>query len=151
MATLQEQIDALLRSGQRPIVVLSPGIEILMPKMRRGRPRVRDLEKPFAHYADGRASVRPVRCLAHGCQRRLKAHQRGACSEWCADAVFNRALMLLRSIDATKEEVTECYGGPQKPSQQPTPLELHRASLPRPTERQLRAARRAFAKLMREG
>ena len=31
--------------------------EILMPKKRRGRPRVRDLEKPFAHYADSRASV----------------------------------------------------------------------------------------------
>ena len=78
-----------------------------------------------------------------GCQRRLKAHQRGACREARADAVFNRALSLLRMIDATEEEVAEHYHGPQKPSQQPTALELHRASLPRPSERRLRAARRA--------
>lgn len=150
MATLQEQIDAILRSGRRPSIELLPGAEVLMPKKRHGRPRVRDLEKPFAHYADRRASVRPVRCLAYGCQRRLKAHQRGACSDWCADAVFNRALMLLRIIDATRDEVLEHYGGPQKPSQ-PTPLALHRASLPRPSERRLRAARRAAAKLVRGG
>jgi hypothetical protein len=151
MPTLQQQIDAILRTGKRPSVTLWPGIEIVMPKRRRGRPRVRDLARPFAHYADKRASVRPVRCLAEGCQRRLKVRQRGTCCEAHGDAVFNQALSLLRMIDATKEEVTECYAGPQKPSQQPTPLELHRASLPRPSERQLRAARRAFAKSMRKG
>jgi len=150
MPTLQEQIDAILRSGKRPSITFSPGIEVVMPKRRRGRPRVRDLDKPFAHYADRRASIRPVRCLALGCQRRLKAHQRGACSEFCADAVFNRALSLLWMIDATREEVAEHYRGPQKPAQ-PTPLAQHRASLPRPSERRLRAARRAAAKLMRKG
>ena len=92
MATLQEQIDAILRAGKRPSVEFRPGSEILMPKGRRGRPRVRDLDRSFAHYADRRASVRPVRCLAMGCQRRLKARQHGACSEFCADAVFNRAI-----------------------------------------------------------
>jgi len=150
MATLQEQIDAIIRFGKRPSVELRPGAEVLVPKKRRGRSRVRELDRPFAHYADRRASIRPVRCLARGCQRRLKAHQRGACSEFCADAVFNRALALLWMIDATKEEVAEHYRGPQKASQ-PTPLELHRASLPRPSERRLRAARRAAAELMRGG
>jgi hypothetical protein len=150
MPTLQEQIDTILRRGKRPTVAFWPGAEIVMPKRRRGRPRMRDLDKPFAHYADRRASLRPVRCLARGCQRRLKAHQRGACCEFCADAVFNRALSLLWLIDATRDEVLEHYRGPQTPSQ-PTPLALHRASLQRPSERRLRAARRAAAKLIRGG
>jgi hypothetical protein len=149
MATLQQQIDAILRRRQRPSITFFPSTEVLMPKGRRGRPRSRSLDRPFEHYADDRACLRPVRCLARGCRRRLTAHQRGACSEFCADAVFNRALSLLRMIDATKEEVAEHYRGSQKPS--PTPLELHRASLPRPSERRLRAARRAFAKSMRKG
>jgi hypothetical protein len=150
MKTIQQQINDLLHAGKRPSIVLSPCLEVIIPKGRRGRPRVRDLDKPFAHYADMRASIRPVRCLALGCQRRLKAHQRGACSEWCADAVFNRALSLLRLIDATRDEVLEHYRSPQIPSQ-PTALALHRASLPRPSERRLRAARRAAAKLIRGG
>jgi hypothetical protein len=149
MKTIQQQINDILHAGKCPVLTLSPATEIIIAKGHRGRPRSRRLDRPFEHYADDRACLRPVRCLARGCQRRLKVHQRGACSDFCADAVFNRALSLLWMIDATKEEVAEHYRGPQKPSQ-PTPLALHRASLPRPSERQLRAARRAFAKLMRE-
>jgi hypothetical protein len=57
-------------------------------------------------------------------------------------------LALLKTIDAPLDEVLEHYRSPQTPPQPPA-LASQRASLPRPSERRLRAARKAVAKLVR--
>jgi hypothetical protein len=149
METVQQHVDAILRRKQRPVITLFPGTEVLMSKGRRGRPRSRSLDRPFEHYADDRACLRPVRCLAKGCQRRLKARQRGACSEACADAVFNQALLMLRMIGATREELAEHYWGSKKSSVPTAPSSPpHDVRASRPSERRLRKARKAASRLI---
>jgi hypothetical protein len=109
MTTLDQRLTAILAAGKRPSITLYPGMEIVVPKGRVGRPRVRDDSLPFLHYADPRASNRRARCLAPGCGKRLRVNQRGACSETCSDAVFNHALQMFRLIGVTTQELIEIF------------------------------------------
>ena len=83
----QRQIDELIRQGRRPAITLSPALEIVIPKRRTGRPEIRDPNARCRHYVDPRAYKHPARCLARGCNRRLRRDQRGVCSEACAHRV----------------------------------------------------------------
>lgn len=56
MRNLEEEIAEILRTGMRPVIHLRPGMQVIPPKQpRRGRPRVRQPDRPCAHYADIRA------------------------------------------------------------------------------------------------
>jgi hypothetical protein len=107
MPTVTEKINALLLQGKRPAVVLFPGMEIVVPKGRAGRPRVRDAVMPYKHYADPRSNNRRARCL--GCGRRLRRHESGACSLECADLAVNDALLHLRLLRVTRDELVTLY------------------------------------------
>lgn len=113
MRTLEEQIQAILKSGGRPVIECRPGMQVFPPKQpRRGRPRVRHPDRPCAHYADIRAGGRrqhPPRCLRRGCQKRLRVHQRGACCPDHADWVVNEALVMLLAVDVKKTELMQLY------------------------------------------
>jgi hypothetical protein len=141
--SLQAKIDALLKQGKRPAITLHPAIEVIMPKrpFRAGRPRVRDPNDLYARYAGRRGKAQP-KCLARGCKQYLRIWRKGACSEWCADAIFNQALMLLRSIDATREEIFEHY-------QNVRPCTLPEMNTKRPpAPRRLRRVRNALGELV---
>lgn len=59
MRTPEEQIQAILKMGRRPVITLSPGMQMIPPKLpRRGRPRVRHPHRACAHYADIRTGGR---------------------------------------------------------------------------------------------
>lgn len=107
---MKEQVDALVREGRIPLVTLSPGMEVRMPKQRPVRPTVRDPLHPWAHYATRRGKGRP-RCAYRGCQHKLHVRDVGYCSATCADLAINHALYLLRSAGVTPEELTVLYGG----------------------------------------
>ena len=113
MRTLEEQIAAILKMGRRPVITLSPGMQVIQPKQpRRGRPRVRHPDRPCAHYADIRAGGRrqhPPRCLRSGCQNRLRRDQRGACCSDHADWVVSDALLKLRAVNVTQDELRQLY------------------------------------------
>jgi hypothetical protein len=114
MSNLWDEVAAILKAGQRPTITLSPGLEIPWPKQpRRGRPRVRRPDRPYAHYRDDRAKGGAARtapkCLKRGCTKRLRVNQRGACCPEHADAVINDALMRLRAVDVTKAELLGYY------------------------------------------
>lgn len=138
MPPLDERLRAILASGRRPSITLFPGAEILMPKRRVGRPRVRDLAKPYAHYKDPRAATRRARCLY--CHRRLRVNEISVCGEACADAVFNQALYLWRMIGATREDILQYV-------KRPTPPTAVEAPVPRqpPSAKRLKAAREAIS------
>lgn len=138
--SLQERIDVMVAQGKRPVIELTPGMQIVMPKRRVGRPRVRDSQTPYRHYADLRAGKQRPRCLARGCNRCLGVRQRGVCSESCGDTIFNRALFLLRSVGATRAEILEFF-----PDAGPTPAPPSPTPKPQPSQKRLRAARRAIA------
>jgi hypothetical protein len=105
--SIQQQIDDLVKQGKRPSIFLPPGLEIRMPKGRRGRPRIRRLDAPFAHYADPRAHRYRATCYA--CHQRLRVHQRGYCSQGCAAAGVNNAIMALHAAGVTREELLSYY------------------------------------------
>jgi hypothetical protein len=107
MPTITERIDAILAVGKRPAITLWPGYEIITPKGRRGRPRVRDTALPYKHYADPRSNNRRARCL--GCGRRLRRNQWAACSPHCADQAVNDALYHLRLLRVTRGELMALY------------------------------------------
>lgn len=113
MRNLEEEIAEILRTGMRPVIHLRPGMQVIPPKQpRRGRPRVRQPDRPCAHYADIRAGGRrqhPPRCLKRGCDKRLRVDQRGACCAAHADWVVNDALLKLRAVDITQEELMQLY------------------------------------------
>ena len=114
MRTLQDRIADALKGRGRPIIEIFPGMQVIPPKQpRRGRPRVRHPDRPYAHYCDHRAGGSrrkyPPRCLARGCNKRLRVSQRGACRIEHADAVVNDALLLLRAVDVTRAELMGYY------------------------------------------
>src|SRR5262245_43344897 len=115
MPALDERLKAILASGRRPSITLFPGTEILIPKRRTGRPRVRDERLPFRHYRDPRAAKRRATCLAPTCRKRLRADQRGACSEACRDAVINEALMTFYLLGFSREELLQICGNSAEP------------------------------------
>ena len=114
MRTLEEQIAAILKRGMRPVIHCLPGMQVIPPKQPRpGRPRVRRPGRPFAHYRDdrvkGNRAISPPRCLMRGCGKRLRRDQRGACCETHAAWVANDALLRLRAVDVTGDELREWY------------------------------------------
>ena len=138
MPTLHERINAIVRSGKRPAITLSPALEIVVPKRRVGRPVIRDLAKPYAHYKDPRAATRRARCVQ--CHRRLRVDEIGVCSDECGDAAFNQALYLWRMIGATREDVLQYFKGPTLPA-------VVEAPVPRrpPSAKRLKQARWAIS------
>ena len=141
--SLQEQIDALLKQGKRPSITLHPAIEVIVPKrpFRAGRPRLRDPNDPWSRYVGRRGKSQPM-CLARGCRRLLRVWQKGCCSEWCADAVFNQALSMLRSIDASQDEILQHYKNAR-----PQPVAEFTTKKP-PTAKRLRRVRNALGELV---
>lgn len=116
MRSLWDEVAEIVKAGRRPLVTLSPGMEIIRPKRpRRGRPRVRRPDRPYAHYRDDRvkggAARTAPKCLKPGCTKRLRVNQRGACCPEHADAVVNDALMRLRAVDVTRAELLGFYEG----------------------------------------
>jgi len=108
--TLDDALQEMIKSGKRPRVLLSPAIEIRIPK-RRGRVPLTDQRLPkhrrFAARYVGRRGVSKPHCLARGCDNYLKIHQVGFCSDDCANITYNRAQDLLRWVekhDAAKDE-----------------------------------------------
>lgn len=101
---LEAQIAAMLRRGKRPVITISPGLQVVPPKRPRGRPRTRDPQNRYAHFAAKHGSTYPY-CRAKGCRNYLKMHQTIACSQECADQIFNYAMNLLRNIQASAEEI----------------------------------------------
>ena len=114
MRTLEEQVAEILKTGMRPVIHLRPGMQVFPPKQpRRGRPRVRRPDHPYAHYRDdrvkGNRAISPPYCLKRGCRKRLRRDQRGACCAAHADWVVNDALLKLRAVDVTSAELQEWY------------------------------------------
>ncbi len=108
MPSLPDLINQVLRAQRRPVVDVFPGMQVVTPTRRPGRPCTRDPQRPFAHYRSVRGKGRP-RCLSRGCQKRLHVSQLGACSDRCADAVVNEALYMLRAVGVTPTELIELY------------------------------------------
>jgi hypothetical protein len=165
MRTLDARLAGILASGRRPSITLFPGAEVLLPKRRVGRPRVRDERLPFKHYRDPRAGKYPARCLSRSCRKRLKANQRGVCSDACRDAIFNEAMLMLYLAGISKADLIAVY--PELadvkilPHATPSPAAAVDSSQPvtgerimspshrcaPPSERRLREARRAAAQI----
>lgn len=75
----------LASQGRRPVITLSPATEVREAKKPPHRPRkVKDSNKPFAHYPMHTPSGGRMRCRAPGCSNQIRAGVRAiVCSERC--------------------------------------------------------------------
>lgn len=90
---LWSQVDALLRGGRAPAVLVD-GRPLALPRVARGRPR----GEGFGGYRTRTAARRP-RCGAPGCRRYLRKHDLLACSPGCAAVLRGWAAETLRILD----------------------------------------------------
>jgi len=77
MSSLWNKVEAIVESGQAPRLTLAPSHEVKPVRRVVGRPRVRDNDNPFAHYATPRQGLARPLCLA--CKRRLRVNDVEVC------------------------------------------------------------------------
>jgi hypothetical protein len=110
--TFEQRVQAELAKGQRPMVALLAGMEVLAPLYKRsGRRKIAKRRFDRSHYAGRRGTGRSEPyCLARRCRRKLRVNQLGFCSDDCKDKGINFALDLLRRAGVTLEELQVLYG-----------------------------------------
>lgn len=91
--------ETLAEAGEANQVVqvgLTPALQVVAPKLPRGRPRSRPI-LPWSDYADydPQKASRP-RCTLKGCRRELRKDQKVACCPEHLEAVVDHAKTLLR-------------------------------------------------------
>ena len=107
---MYDRVKELRKAGKRPVIKLTPGALVTVPKLPTGRPRkYREGESRAPHYVGCRGKSIP-RCMAKGCRQMLRMHQAAACSDVCADRIINDALLRLKACGVKKDELLELYG-----------------------------------------
>lgn len=78
-----EQVADLLKQNKAPKIKLSPAQEVVPQKRGRGRPRLRDPENPYKHYATPREGYSAPRCFC--CKKKLRKTDVVTCSDPCRE------------------------------------------------------------------
>lgn len=102
-----DAVEKLLQEGKSPRVTIAPSAEQKPPRRGPGRPRFRDPENPFQHYATPRKGYAHPRCLQ--CRKKLRKKQIEVCSDACrekAEAWLTKKMARLRGESGVRIPIT---------------------------------------------
>ena len=97
---LWDQVKQMVLDGQSPVLTLPEGHKVITPKRSPGRPRTRDLLRPYKHFALHTPSGMRMRCRARGCGKQLRRDATSiVCSEACKHAMLDEAHAVIACLE----------------------------------------------------
>jgi hypothetical protein len=95
------EVESRIASGIVPVLKVSQAARVPMRGGKKGRPRRRDVNKPYDHYAMHTPGGKsPLSCRAPGCRRRMNANQQDiVCSAKCRALLTEYCSTLLSIIN----------------------------------------------------